>query len=451
MGYDFIRATVQQQQERQDGIDSHADPLSSQDIAPSSKVQSLPWRQITRDAIGLFLATRIVYAIATYFVVVFSLSSIKHGFVTLSLGTLLRSWETGDVNNYLSIAANGYTHDFLTAFFPLYPLLIRIFTLGHAGTFELVVAMVISNLGTLAALIGLGLLAAHEYGSAFSVPVIRVLIAFPLAFFLVAGYADNLFLALAIFALFFARRSAWPGAIACTFVSALLRPTGVTLTLPLLWEYGQQQGWWSALWAAVKRRQVSWRDAARRFAPRSLRSIANPFLVVAAAPAGVALFAIYCWTTFGDPLVFLHVQETHFIRRPTPLPSALIYLLQTLHIAPLMSFLEARNLIDVAPIVIFMLLVVFAFAARQMPVTYLIYVLGVFYADLAAPLVGWDVPFPSVGRHMLLAVPVFLLLGKWSTGRPWLDTLILWLGLILQGVFLVAVMYGTLTGFNAID
>ena len=86
-----------------------------------------------------------------------------------------------------------------------------------------------------------------------------------------------------------------------------------------------------------------------------------------------------------------------------------------------------------------------------MPVMYLLYVVGVFYSDLAAPMVGREIPLPSVGRHMLLAVPVFLLLGKWSAKRPWLDTLIISLGLMLQGVFLVAVMHGNLMGFNAID
>lgn len=422
-------------------------------ILPASR--PLPWRRILLEAIGVFLVTRLAYTVVTYFAVIFSISSVSHMNVPKVAFPYLIVWETGDVSNYVAIAVRGYTHDFMTAFFPLYPLLIHIFSLGHGGPVALAVAMIISNLGSLAALVGLGLLAAHEYGPSVSMPAIRALVAFPLAFFLVMGYADNLFLALVIFAFFFARRGAWGKVIACVFVSALLRPTGVTLILPLLWEYGRQQGWWAALWATLRRSQTparaSSRAPARSLAQRLQQFILYPMGLVVAAPAGIALFAAYCWSVFGNPLTFLQVQQSYYFRRPTSLPAALLYLAQTLFRFRLLSFLEARNLIDLAPLVIFIALTVFAIARRQLSVMYLLYLAGVFYADLAAPMIGRTVPFPSVGRHMLLAVPLFLLLGKWSSKRPWLDTLIISLGFMLQGVFLVAVMHGNLTIFNAID
>ncbi len=427
--------------------------VEDQDTQPltSGGVRPLPWRQIARDAAGMFLVTRLAYAVATYFIVAFSINSVTSQQVPASLHSLLAAWQTGDASNYQFIALHGYTQSYYTAFFPLYPLLIHLFTLGHGGAFEVIVAMLISNLGSLAALIGLGLLAAHEYEPAASVPTIRALIVFPLAFFLVMGYADNLFLALVVFAFLFARRGAWWGAIACAFVSALLRPTGITLTLPLLWEYGRQQGWWLHLWSLVRSRPLPHPPLAGVTSGALRQRIAYPLLILAAVPAGLALFALYCWRTFGNPLVFVQVQETHFVRVPTPLPSALLFLVNTLRAWPGMSFLEARNLIDIAPLVVFLGLTIFACARRQMPFTYLLYVLGVFYADLAAPMVGREIPFPSMGRHMLLAIPIFLLLGKWSMRRPWLDTLLLSLGLLLQGALLVAVIHGNLAGFNAID
>ncbi len=452
MNLNIVRAVLQRQSHP--GTGTQTDALGTQESPKLASFQPLPWWQITRDALSIFLVTRLAYAVATYFIVTFSINSVRRQYVSASLSDMLIAWRTGDVNNYLTISAQGYTHDYLTAFFPLYPLLIHVFALGHSGAFELVVAMLISNLGTLAAIIGLGLLAAHEYGPSASVPTIRALIVFPLAFFLVMGYADNLFLALVIFAFFFARRGVWGGAIACTFVSALLRPTGFTLALPLLWEYGRQQGWWLALWLAIRRRQFPQPMFRHGTDHGSLRQrITYPLFVLAAAPAGIALFAGYCWSAFGDPLVFLHVQASHFYRTPMPLPSTLLYMADTLRAWPVLSFFEARNLIDLAPLIVFLVLVGIACMLRQMLVTYLLYMLGVFYADLAAPLVGpgLHVPFPSVGRHMLLAIPMFLLLGKWSTRRPWLDTLLLCLGLLLQGAFLVAVMRGNLAGYNALD
>lgn len=417
----------------------------------SSGKPPLPWRRVTRDAVGIFLVTRLAYALVTYFAEAFVLNSVNGTVVSPSLSSLLLGWQTGDVGNYLTIASQGYTHGYLTAFFPLYPLLIHVFALGQSGPFELAVAMVISNLGTLAALIGLGLLASQEFGFDTAVPTLRALISFPLAFFLAMGYADNLFLALVVFALLFARRGGWGVAIVCTFASALLRPTGVTLTLPLLWEYGRQQEWWTTLWSVARRERTLARGYARLLASGVRRLVVYPVLLLAAAPAGVALFAAYCWSAFGNPLIFLQVQETHFYRVSMPLPRSLYLLAHTLRSQPLLSFLEARNLIDLAPIIICGVLVALACVLRQMPITYLLYVLGVFYADLAAPMAGRYIPFPSVGRHMLLAVPVFLLLGKWSTRRPWLDTLLVTLGFLLQGVFLVAVIQGNLHAFNAID
>lgn len=423
-------------------------------ILPATK-QPLPWRRIIRDALGVFIATRIAYAAVTYFAVVFAISSVTGASVPRLAFPYLQIWETGDVTNYVRIAVQGYRFPVQTVFFPLFPMLVHIFSLGHGGPVALAVAMVISNLGSLAALIGLGLLAAQEYGSIAALPAIRMLIAFPLAFFLVMGYADNLFLALVIFAFFLARREQWGWVIACVFVSALLRPTGVTLILPLLWEYGRQQGWWTRLWAIARRSRttVSWsgQGSARSRAQRLQQFILYPAGLILAAPAGVGLFALYCWRTFGDPLSFVDQQQIHFFRRSTPLPSALLYLAQTLFRNRLVSFLAARNLIDLAPLLVCIAIVVVACARRELSVMYLLYMLGVFYADLAAPMIGREVPFPSVGRHMLLAVPVFLLLGKWSLKRPWLDTLIISVGFALQGVFLVAVMHGNLIIFNAID
>ena len=451
-----IPATRPRQQSYHPGRQAQRDDPSAAETAilPATK-QPLPWRRIMRDAIGVFIATRIAYAAVSYFVVIFAISSVKNSSVPKVAFPYLKIWETGDVSNYLAIAARGYVHPDQTVFFPLYPILIRIFSLGHSGPFELAVAMVISNLGTLAALIGLGLLAAQEYGPAVAMPAIRALIAFPLAFFLVMGYADNLFLALVIFAFFLARRGAWGWVIACAFISALLRPTGVTLVLPLLWEYGRQQGWWIALWAIARRSQTTIRKSGlgttRPLMQRLQQYIIYPTALSLAAPAGVAIFAVYCWQKFGDPLAFVHQQEIHFLRRSTSLPYALLYLAQTLFRYRLLSSLEARNLIDLAPLLMCMAIVVVACARREFSVMYLLYMFTVFYADLAAPMIGREVPFPSAGRHMLLAIPVFLLLGKWSLKRPWLDTLIISVGFALQGVFLVAVMHGNLISFNAID
>jgi len=47
----------------------------------------------------------------------------------------------------------------------------------------------------------------------------------------------------------------------------------------------------------------------------------------------------------------------------------------------------------------------------------------------------------SAGRYLLAAAPLFLLLGQWSR-RPWLDTLLVSAGFLVQGALAVQFLSG---------
>lgn len=413
---------------------------------PGAGRVAVPWCPVLAWGIGCFVATRVAYMLATYFGVVYLHNFLIHSWGGFSLGALLRVWQTGDVGWYLGIAAHGYTTPVQTAFFPLYPALIALLGHGLSGTAQLAVAMLIANAFALVALVGLAALAAQEYGPAVAFPALRAMIAFPLAFFLVAAYADTLSLAFIIWCLFLLRRGHWRLAAACAFGATLARPTGVVLALPMLWEFGRQHGWWQ---------RNTWRWLRAPGGPVALlRALWSPRawldlgLLLAAVPSAIGIFSLYCWRRFGDPLSFLHVQQSHWLRVPLALPSAVALLVRDLHPAPVLSFLEARTLIDLGPYVLCGMLTVLML--RRMPLAFTLYMLGLLYLDVSEPIVGHLLPFPSVGRHMLLAVPIFLVLGAWSARRPWLDTLVLAAGFILQGIFFAAFLTGNLAHVNAI-
>ncbi|HYP21831.1 MAG TPA: hypothetical protein VEY08_17305 [Chloroflexia bacterium] len=369
----------------------------------------------------MWLATRIVFIIFTYVAVIFN----TQGFDPADMGlggsfppdVVLNHWKRWDTDWYLHIASVGYQQDPLrTAFFPLYPLLIHVFSSAGDLTFQLSIALLISNLGALAAFIALGLLAAHEAGPEASPFAITSLAAYPFAFFLAAAYPDSLFLGLAIFSIFFARRGLWYGAATCAFIAALTRPTGIILVLPLLWEFAHQHGWLTRRWREKMRLDI----------------LAKCILVAGAVPAAVGLYALYLWDLFGNPLVFLSVQAfwRHTFVPPWDLPGIAMYAILK---EPAWSFNQLRVLVDVVPVIVFVALTIAL--ARRMPITYTFYMVGALYVTLASPLVTYFDPFASVPRYLLVAFPAFLLVGQWMMRHQWLNIAVTSGGFMLQAIF----------------
>jgi Gpi18-like mannosyltransferase len=172
------------------------------------------WRIAAAEALGIWLATRVILLLVTYFTgVVNSHDSphTAHGYVvgTQTAGQLLGNWVRWDAEWYIKISRLGYFSDQATAFFPLYPLLIAGLTALAGDFYRAGIAMLIANLFSLAAFVGVGLLAAHELGAAHAARAVLVLAAYPLAIFLAAPYTEALFVTFAVFTLLWARQGRW--------------------------------------------------------------------------------------------------------------------------------------------------------------------------------------------------------------------------------------------------
>lgn len=379
----------------------------------------LPWRRIALQAAGMWLATRIALALVTYIAVNFFTTGLDPDKMRLTgpipPAALLASWQRWDTDWYLTISARGYGEDVLrTAFFPLFPLLIHIFTFLGDHT-RLLVALLISNLGGLAAFIGVGLVAAQEDGPDASPYAVGALAAYPFAFFTAAAYPDGLFLGLAAFSLFAARRGAWRWAALCAFLAGLARPTSVILILPLAWEYARQAGWLS------RRRREQMR----------LPSLLKAVMVVGAVPLGVGLYAGYLWYTFGNPVTFLQVQS-HWGHKFVPIWDIPWLIVSSMLNQPAWTFTQARLLVDLVPILVFAALTVAS--ARRLPIAFTLYMAGALFVTLSSPIVGDFDPFISASRYLLAAFPAFILLGRWTRQHTWLHMLIMSGGFMLQGV-----------------
>ncbi len=149
---------------------------------------------------------------------------------------LLNGWYRWDTGWYLKIAALGYApDDGSVSFQPLYPILIRVIQPLTGGNY-LLAGLVISNIFCLLALGLFYKFAWQELGSEDEAQTAALLlISFPAAFFLFAGYTESLYLALALATWLLARRGSWIWAGLLSGLAVLARFQGIALIAPLGW------------------------------------------------------------------------------------------------------------------------------------------------------------------------------------------------------------------------
>ena len=189
---------------------------------------------------------------------------------------------------FLHIAEHGYDSRQSTAFFPLYPLLVRglAFVLGST----LVAGVVVSLAAAAAAAVVLAELARPLLGERGARDSVLYFALAPTAFVFTALYSEALFVALAAGAFLAGmQRRALPAALLAALAVAT-RPLGLALVPALL----------VLLWP-------------RSRAPRELLAPASLVLV----PVPIALFALYLERRLGDWNVFLDAQS-EFWQRHTP-------------------------------------------------------------------------------------------------------------------------------------
>ncbi len=382
-------------------------------------------REVVVRAAGFWLVHRVALVLFTYFAVTYA-NGHAHGpvshdnpVVATSLSQYVVAWRQWDTYWYLTIVAKGYSQLPTAAFFPLYPTLVRAlsFVLGPQQD-ALNAALVVSNVASLAAFIGLGLFATQEAGLDTATRSIRLLAAYPLAFFLASGYSDGLFLALAAFVLFFARRGEWRWAVVCAFLAGLTRLTAVILILPLLWEYVRQHD----LWAPSQ-----WRAQLRN--PGRLAEL---LAILAAVPAGIGVFV-------GDWKVTFHAERLIWGHQTMMPWTSLWMALRNFFAATPGSVAQAHIAFDLGLVVMCGALTLLAL--RHLPVAFSLYMIGLLALCMMSPIAIAQDVYISAGRYLLAAGPLFLLLGQWSR-RPWLDTLLVSAGFLVQGALAVQFLSG---------
>ncbi|WIG60939.1 MAG: hypothetical protein OJF49_003687 [Ktedonobacterales bacterium] len=391
--------------------------------APTGGAPPLMWRAIAKEAAVYWLASRALLLVFTWVAFLVGVPAAQ-GQPTSDPALLLHAWLHWDGYWYEGIARLGYWNGQSTAFFPLYPLLIGAGTLLIGEQNRWFAALLVANLGTLAAFIGMALLAANEYGARTAVGTLRALVVYPAAFFLAAPYTEGIFLGCAAFGLLFARRGAWGWAALCVLLACLTRITGVILILPLVWEFVRQQ------------RQTGL-PADRRGRWRALATLA---MVACAGPLGIGVYMLYLWGRFGNPTIFLSVEQVYWGHNTTPLWDSLALAAARYGAIPPWTMSHALMLIEVSALLIFAVFTLVTM--RRMPFAFTLYMLGLLYLCVSSPILKVPDIYQSSARYLIVGAPFFVLLGREMQCRPWLDFLVVCSGFLLQAVLLANFLAG---------
>lgn len=326
--------------------------------------------------------------------------ALGHAFVSRAdpLGTYreppgaLGYWANWDGAWFAHIAQHGYDTASATAFFPLYPIVVRGVT--YLGPGPALAGVLVSSAAALAALFFVYELGAHWRDVRVARAATVALAFFPTAFYLNAVYSESLFLALtagSVWALYVRRDLLLAGILG--YLAAVTRNVGVALAIPLALE---------------------WIRHRRELGRLSLVGVAGP-------PLGLAAYAFYLWKGTRQPLLFAVAYKATWGRTTTdPLVTVwhgwqkagegLAYLVHPGRVFGTTSAnppFPLSNTLNFAFLVVMLVLLVVALVKLPLPGG--LYAIPVALGPLLLP--GPQVPLIGLPRYALEPFPIFIALG----------------------------------------
>ena len=304
-----------------------------------------PWWRTTLAILPVFVITRIVFLLLTYFGgVLFSLSN--YSYTIIPLHQILYNWNRWDALRFTTIAAQGYPALDYAAFFPLFPALSHALSvIIHKDT--VVSGILLSNLAFLGTMIVLYRLVETEMDAETANRTTLYLAIFPTALFFFAGYNESLFLFFMLLCFYTLRRGSWWLAGLFGGLAALSRSIGLLLFVIFFYEF---------LRLRLPDLRQAWND---KQVIRALPALVGllPSLLI---PLGLGVYMLGLRTRFGDPLAFTHAQ-VHWREGLSAPWVAPLLTLKFIVRQPLMTFYVVHNIIDLSAFVLFAVLVVLSF------------------------------------------------------------------------------------------
>jgi Gpi18-like mannosyltransferase len=319
---------------------------------------------------------------------------------------VLNVWGGWDTGWYTDIARLGYSSyirpdgQATYGFFPLYPILIKIFNFIFQNYF--ISALIVSNLFLILAAIILYKLVKLDCDEKTSLRAIKYLFIFPGAFALSYGLSESLFLFLIILCIYFAKKRKWFLSGLAGMFSTLTKPFGIVMIIPILYEYfntiESQKG-------------------------KNILKILKDLCSIALIPLGLSIFAIYTYFLTGNIFAYSHIKETGWANH---LIDPIIYLMTGLISANPFYVWQA-----VTALAVILLLIFFR---KKIDFSY--FLAGISIALFCLSTSGALYTMASMSRYFTAIFPLYVIFAKISENETINDCLMFFM-LLLQGYLMI--------------
>ncbi len=375
------------------------------------------WQQAIRIGLTVYLPLRLGLSACVAFLIwqapwlalASNIELMTHWGIPIPTGSLARllliPWLRFDALWYIKVALQGYgLSEPNVHHMPFYPILIRLLHELIGGHIA-ISALIISNLAFIGALSYVYRLVCLDKTETIARRTVIYLAIFPTTFFYLAGYTESLFLLGSVGAFYYARQESWGKAGLLGSISALTRPQGLLILIPLLWEF-------SSYPVENKTKLRHW-----------LR--AWPLLLI---PLGVILYALYLHLTFG---LFTILQADTAYWRMQPGQSIPGQALWLSIIALTQGVHPLNNGIDLA-FALFGLGMTY-WAVRTLRPGYALFILLNLLVVTSRPIAEY--PLLSVPRFILPLFPIYILLADLGETSPLIHRIIIYTCLALLMFF----------------
>jgi hypothetical protein len=375
---------------------------------------SLPISTAVRDVIFTLLVTRLAtYGVALVASIVLVPDAPRAFAVPLPWQKFAETFAVWDSGWYFDIASRGYTFNpdgqSSIAFFPLYPMLVKICAAPFGGSpaATWIAAIAVSWAAFFSALVALHQLTERLVGTRDAARrTVLYLAVFPFSIYFTRVYTESLFLLVTVLAVRAGLDGRWSRAGIFGGLAALTRPNGILIGIPLL------------ILALTGR--PSWRTLSHRLAPLAL------------VPLALVGYSTYVYALSGSPLGWLEAQS-HWGYSLSRLPHR--------HLISGLSAIEQEGLYawllryDTATFDFFYVIVALIFLVlvpgivRKFGWGLGLYVL----ASLLIPLSGNALV--GIGRYASVLFPAFMLIS--TVGSPRVFEAVLLVSVTFRTLFLV--------------
>lgn len=305
--------------------------------------------------------------------------------------------------HYLGIADNGYFAQFTQAFFPLYPLLIKLNS--YLIQNHIVSGYLISISSLIAFTYLLHKLITLDYSHKIATKTLFYYLIFPTSFFFAAVYTESIFMLFVIGSLYSARKKRWLLAGLLGGLASATRLFGILLLPTLIIE----------LWLQNKKKSL----------PTLIKTGWTSIASISLSASGLLLYMRYLSINFSDAFYFLNAQPAFGAQR-TAEKLILLYqvfwrylkMLFTVDVKSLLYFTVAQ---EVTVSLVFLALSIIAFKKTRL--SYAIFGL---LAYIMPTLTG---TFSSMPRYVLVIFPAFIVLAQIK--QPWLKKIIIAFSVLL--------------------